>query len=249
MNDRIEDLIVSYLHRGCTPDEEKELFDACKNHPEASSLLRQHIVLSLKLRQLREKSEVPLEVRNALITRINELPPQPEEVLTRHEVALERRMRFGWLHLTGASLVGATAVALLFLLSKPEQRPMEPLMTDRPQTDTVLLSRVDTVIQFRPAAVPRSKQVASQNSPAPLRSVMDADSRGISQVQDGGTNDTSANQIPVLEQRDIHAAPILLDKKPHALADIKQPSYLEQYQTMVSTLEKVTITMNDKVRN
>lgn len=246
MNDRIEDLIVSYLHRGCTPDEEKELFEACKNHPEASSLLRQHIVLSLKLRQLREKSEVPLEVRNALITRINEMPPQPEEVPTRQE---ERSTRFGWLHLTGASLVGATAVAVLFLLSKPEPQPIEPLMADRPQTDTVLLSRVDTVIQFRPAVVPRSKQVASQNSPAPLRTVMDADSRGISQVQEGGTNDTSAGLIPPLDQRDIHAAPILLDKKPHALADIKQPSYLEQYQTMVSTLEKVTITMNDKVRN
>ena len=51
MNDRIEELIVSYLHRGSTPEQERELFEACKNNSEVAALLRRHVTMSLKLRR------------------------------------------------------------------------------------------------------------------------------------------------------------------------------------------------------
>src|SRR5512143_2705107 len=108
MNERIEELILAYLHRGSTPDQERELFEACKADPEAAKLLRRHVILSLKLRQLREDTEVPAESRNQLLVRINEeqarlAAEHPAKVVTGNIPV----RRFGWAHLFGGALATA----------------------------------------------------------------------------------------------------------------------------------------------
>ena len=78
MNERLQELVDLFIHRGCTPEQEKELFDACLHDPGAAETVRQQLLLSLKIRGMREQAEVPAEIRNELFRKINLIAAEAE---------------------------------------------------------------------------------------------------------------------------------------------------------------------------
>jgi hypothetical protein len=248
MNDRIEELIVAYLHRGSSPEQERELFDACRTNPDVASLLRQHITLSLKLRMLREKTEVPQEVHNALLRRINEMKVESPSVEKARWSWIPdgfRRVRFGWSHLTGTALATGLAVLALFFFTRTDTVPTSGLNGTTASTagaDTVLLTRVDTVYQTRtlskPVYIVRYEKRAPEQNPTPSPLPADAPSTDVAQ----------APRVPVnIEPPAIRPAN---DAQPSIaqIMPIETPSYLQQYTTMVTSLEKVRLSSTDRVR-
>ena len=128
MNERLQELMESFLHRGCTPEEETELFDACLNDPHAAEAVRQQLILSLKIRKLRDEAEVPLEVRNELFRKINtiaaETPAEPER---KRAFAWLGGFRLGWSHAVvavalGRSHSGGAATAVSWLSTRVRVR-------------------------------------------------------------------------------------------------------------------------------
>ena len=227
MNDRIEELISAYLMNGLTPDEEKELFSACAQNPTVAEALRRQMLLSLKLRALRDRTEVPRELHNALLEKIN-----LAEAEVSHAAPSRLRPsflpRFTWKHLTGASLASALGAALLFtLFSGTPNLPTDPRIIVR--SDTVLVERTDTLVRIQRVNVP---------------------------VNLAETRSQAADPLPTLVAEPI---PVSTDDGGPALAEALTPeqekrqpvssSYLEQYTTMVISLEKTPITTQHRVRN
>jgi hypothetical protein len=242
MNDRIEELILAYLHRGSTPEQERELFEACKSDATTANMLRQHLIMSLKLRQLRDQTQVPLDVQNSLLRRVNEtvIAEEPAPIAA---VAPARR-GFGWAHLFGASMATAAAAIALFVALLPGATELQPkdsaAVTLR---DTVLLTRTDTLVQVRTVRTPSN--IARAAAPAPA-------------LPQGNTPDQSANpglarqEAPAPVPTPVSAEEIAsLPVDPPTLASNHlndQPTFLEQYNTMLVSIERVRLTAEDRVR-
>jgi hypothetical protein len=243
MNDRIEELILAYLHRGSTPEQERELFEACKTDAATAAMLRQHLILSLKLRQLRDEAQVPLDVQNSLLRRINETVIEEDEP-ARVPVAVPARRGFGWAHLFGASMATAAAAIALFvaLLPGTSDTPVQDTAAVT-MRDTVLLTRTDTVIQVRTLRAPSN--IARTETPAPV-------------LQNQSTPDESGNPgLAQLEAPKPAPAPVSaeditsLPAVPPALASnhtSEQSTFLEQYNNMLVSIERVRLTAEDRVR-
>ncbi|MBR9977318.1 MAG: hypothetical protein KFH87_04450 [Bacteroidetes bacterium] len=163
MNERIQELITAYLHRGSTPEQERELFEACSRQPETAELLRSHLILSLKLRTLRDDTYAPTDVRNEVLRRINVLE---SEALQQEETQKAKRRErtphagFGWAKFTATAAATAALVSALFLLYPDnEDSTLTPLPIAQ-LPDTVYIVTKDTVTQIReierPATIVRT---------------------------------------------------------------------------------------------
>ena len=168
MNERIQELITAYLHRGSTPEQERELFDACKNHPQVAEHLRQHLILSLKLRRLREDVTVDETLHSAVSERIASLAggtaaqPTDADAEVGKEIADGRETkapgappRFGFRHVFGSAFVAAAAAVLFFFLLPEDTDSPAVQRADFPRmTDTVIVVERDTVLQVREVSYP-----------------------------------------------------------------------------------------------
>jgi len=244
MNKKIEELILAYLHRGSTPEQERELFEMCRDNPDISTYLREHLVMSLKLRQLRERTAVPEDAHNSLLRRINEL-----EATAEPEVEEKRRTVAGfgfsprWGQVFGSVLATAAVMMLLFFLvqggwgSGSEEYASIPVIRD-----TVRQTVTDTVFQLREIDKPvyivkwRSRETEPVTSPDP---------------------DSEDNNLVVAEENLIPEPATTIRPLPAHMDDtltiaevraVDQPTYLEKYTEMVHSLEKVSLTSNDRIR-
>jgi hypothetical protein len=254
MNDHIEELIVAYLHRGSTPEQERELFEACRANPDTASLLRQHLIMSLKLRQLRDRIEVPEELHSSVIGAINEISSQPAKSREDRRGLLAVRFRaprFGWSHLAGASLATAAAAivfALIIPRSGPEFSPDRAAML-KAVHDTVQTARVDTVFQTREIRTPVyivRNQTRDESSPGletPSLPQQPSDGAAITEDLARQPVEQPSVEIPVDDNQKAASPAIAEAKAPEQL------SYMQQYNAMVLSLEKVRLTSNDRVRN
>jgi len=243
MNERIEELTIAYLHKGSTPEQEQELFDACKENPEISEYLRQHLILSLKLRQLRDKTEVPLEARNAVISAINAI--HIDDAAPARKYAPVAAPRFGWRHVFGSALATAALSAALFFSLKTENPTQQSVAQAVSIHDTLCVLQVDTVTQVREIQKP---VYIARNEPAPV-TAPDRLNPDVSSQVDVSSIDLDKN-IPVQPKT---VSPKLLDtvtmEQGHLAAQDDASSYLEYYKSMLSTLKIVHITPSDRIRN
>lgn len=166
MNERIQELITAYLHRGSTPDQERELFEACKKDPETAEHLRQHLILSLKLRSLRDGVTVDDTLHSAVADRIAALAgqdanlPQVEDAPRAGRDAgnvhgIPQPRRFGFRHVLGSAFAAAAAVVLFFfLLPEDNDSPSVRHASFQPSVDTVIVVKRDTVLQVREVSRP-----------------------------------------------------------------------------------------------
>ena len=237
MNERLNELVDLFLHRGLSPDQEKEWFDACLSDRDAAATVRQQLILSLKIRQLRDQVEVPNDVRNDLFRKINAIEVDETE-------EKERKPLFGWLgglHLgwSHAAVAGATAVALLFILdgSEPAADLQQQMTEVHTVPDTVQLISTDTVREVRTVRVPvyREQNTVAENLPADAQDVAtdatDLDPAGIDLAENSTDQNTDA--IDVTAQR---------------IMQVHRGSYMEQYSATVASTEKVHLTGDDRVR-
>ncbi|MCB2205413.1 hypothetical protein KQI65_11755 [bacterium] len=175
MNERIQELITAYLHRGSTAEQERELFDACKRDPEVAEQLRQHLILSLKLRKLRDDVTVPPTLHEALNSRIASLAvdnsaaedtdTSSTAVPAAAPAPAPRRFRLVHLFGTGVATAAAAAALVLLLLPGPETTlPISGSPVAR-LTDTMYIIKKDTVTQLR--EVTREVYIARNDNPAP----------------------------------------------------------------------------------
>lgn len=241
MNERIHELISGYLHGGNTPAEEKELFDACGSNPETAELLRQHLMLSLRLRSLREQTTVPQDLGNAVLLRINELQAEREAAnpapVPMREAAEPPVRRFGWVHLFGASLATASLAALLVFLVPDSDAPIAMVEGGR---DTVTVVRADTVTQVREISTP---VYIVRNVPAPAGTQRASDP---TQMQ----AEEVAEAITPLEDQQVREFPIqsaLADVITSGQREARVLHFLEQYNSMLATVESVQLSSKDRV--
>lgn len=194
MNEHIQELISAYLHRGSTPEQERELFDACRRDPEIAEQLRQHLILSLKLRGLRDDVTVSPSLHAAVAQRIAEASAPAASPDAEHEIAAAPApppRRFRLAHLFGTGVATAAAAAALVLLLLPETDPGSARSTQPVANlaDTVYIVEKDTVTQLR--EVTRTVYIAAAENAAggeKVRAVENAHPRAGTPVQDGGTD-------------------------------------------------------------
>jgi hypothetical protein len=239
MNEHIEELIIAYLHKGTTPEQEQELFNACRDNPETAQYLREHLILSLKLKQLRNSVEVPLDARNAVITAINEL--KIESTASKPSTAAVETPRFGWRHLFGTGLAAAALSAAVFFMvnSGPPSQP--GIASSSSIHDTLRLVQTDTVTQIREIQKP---VFIARNVPAPATTRPD-------ELPSNPVASTSARSIEPSTPASVAPTPVdrvTIETGQLAMQD-DATSYLEYYKTMLSTLKIVHITPSDRIRN
>ncbi len=274
MNEHIQELISAYLHRGSTPEQERELFDACRRDPEIAEQLRQHLILSLKLRSLRDDVSVPPSLHDAVARRIDAeataaRSDTPETGSLHAAAPAPPPRRFRLAHLFGTGLATAAAAAALVLLLLPDSAPLtqRDAMPVADLADTVYIVKNDTVTAIR--EVTRTVYVAAaENDPAT------GDTPGI----DEGAQ--IAEHRPPAEQHGNAASPPESAEMPGAQdtdrQDIPQPpadehvdaedtfyadarpieqrnsreqtkNYLEQYNAMLVTVASVQLTGADRI--
>lgn len=248
MNERIEELIVAYLHRGSTPEQERELFEACRDNADVAQLLRRHLTLSLKLRRLRDETEVPPALHASLVGRINEIEHArtvaPVAPIIAKVSGGVQRLVFGWRHLVGTAVAGAALATMAFLLIPG--RIVEPGATAQvvTVTDTLREMRIDTLVTTR--TIYRSIMRASD--PVARRSeVLPVQPAPVPVLQDDAPARTEefAEVAPVRPARSGDASRRgTADEAPEQTG----LSYIEQYTTMVSSLEQIHLTSQDRVR-
>ncbi|MDH7515348.1 MAG: hypothetical protein QHI48_05715 [Bacteroidota bacterium] len=237
MIDHIEELIVAYLHRGLSQEQERELFDACRNNPDVATLLRQHVVLSLKLRAVRDRTEVPLETRNELIERINALPV-PQET-----APVGPRRRYTPMHLFGGMFATAAVTACVVFLLLPI-RGTPPASPVAMVHDTVAVTLRDTVTVVRTVRIDARRSAAETVSPAAVESGNLAVSGDVS--KDSRTAETGGDEPILVKETDD-------DLNIVDVADVAEarrtsgPSWIQQYNVMLSRLETVKISSNDRI--
>jgi hypothetical protein len=266
MNEHIQKLISAYLHRGSTPAQEKELFEACKRDPQTAELLRQHLILSLKLRQLRDDVNVAPSLHAAVTQRIAALDRTPAPTV----LPVPRRFRLA--HLFGTGIATAAAAAALALLLWPDsgiEMPADSRMVAN-VADTVYIVKKDTVTQLRDVvrnvyiaeAAPRSSQEGRTAKPedgsAADSDVLREPSNAISRIP---VHDIPA--VPASEHLTDASAPVrdsanedageamIADARPvETLSPREQArNYLEQYNSMLVTVASVRITNEDRITN
>lgn len=290
MNNRIHELISAYLHRGSTPEQERELFDACSRNPETAELLRQHLVLSLKLRQLRDETEVPPALHNHVLRRINTMEAEGVREEERQAAAVppittQASRRFGWMHLLGTGFAGAAVVALLLFATNTAEPDLASQVV--PATpDTVVMVRTDTLTREieRPVYIVRNtapkatpdqhdadapEQIAQQTLPVDAPAQVGTDNSG--RQVDTGTlvdsrrqndsgrqndsrtqNDTGTQEGSGLAGNDRVPpviSPALADNLPSTTAsrEEKTQNYLEQYTSMLVSVESVRLSTQDRL--
>lgn len=266
MNERIEELIAAYLHRGSTPEQERELFEACSRQPETAEMLRQHLVLSLKIRALREDVQVPVEVRNEVLRRVNTIASDGlhrEELQQPAVTTAPPRRRFGWAHLLGTGLAtAACAVAILLWTGNSDEAGTALLQSVTGLRDTVFVVKRDTVTQLReidrPVYIVRSgSRPASGDDPRfDTREGISSRQESIPAPTDAGTAGDRAT--PLTET--VAAAPVpapTVTKGTASIAEVrdlttmtreeKAQSYLEQYNTMLVSVESVRLSSKDRL--
>jgi hypothetical protein len=240
MNEHIEELIVAYLHRGLTQEQESELFRACSNDPDVANQLRNHVVLSLKLRQLRDEVQVPREVRNSLLERINTIAIEHEPEKEEH------RVRFGfstgvfrWRHMLGTALSGAALAILGFaVFSGGEQTLQGSGQVTAANTAPTAVTRIDTVYRDVPHNVYITRSVTRQAQPG-----MEP---GIAINTPSPRSDAPSPLTPAIAEN-VPAIPPeinLSTEKPG-----QQEQFVVQYNAMLASLEKVKLSSNDRVRD
>ncbi|MCZ7556597.1 MAG: hypothetical protein M5R41_09365 [Bacteroidia bacterium] len=236
MNERIHELIIGYLHGGNTPEQDKELFDACSMHPETAEHLRMQIMLSLKLRGLREQTQVPADLRNDLLLRVNELQAGREAAMPPAPVASLAPRRFGWAHMFGSALAAGAAVWMLFFFVTESDIPV----SNAGIIDTLRVVERDTVVQTRDIVRPvYITRTAEQARP----------------------DDAAAEDMPALTDRPVAPDAVTPDI-PSVLEDVsyaevqplrelqrqaKVSQYLQQYNAMLASVESVQLTSRDRV--
>ncbi len=246
MNDRIEELIVAYLHRGLTPEQERELFDSCRDNPEMASLLKQHVTMSLKLRAVRERAEVPAETRNELLRRINSLPAQPG-VAEKEDAPARLRIGFGWRHIVsgGVAAAAVTAVLFMFFVPRNDNEDATRFASLAPERDTVQIVRADTVTLTR--TVLRFVNTRTGMPPATAESKLSETSGGPENIADAGGGAAAEETAPEApDHADVdEAVPAAVMAE---LRSVSGPSWIEQYSLMLMQLETVKLSPNDRIR-
>lgn len=265
MNERIQELISAYLHRGSTPEQERELFDACSRNPETAELLRQHLVLSLKLHQLRDETEVPPDLHNNVLRRINALEAERLREEERRIVSApvvpaaagQTRGRFGWTHLLGTGLAGAAVVALFLSVTdtaEPDLASQTP-----PAPDTVVMVRTDTLLR----EVERPVYIVRETAPHALPGTPAADAPEQLATRTVPTDAPAAvrpdaprpledtSERPGAARAETRTSPpdavVLADNLPPATREEKTQNYLEQYNSMLVSVESVRISSQDRL--
>ncbi|MBN1449043.1 MAG: hypothetical protein JXA28_14020 [Bacteroidetes bacterium] len=279
MNDRIQELITAYLHRGSSPEQERELFEACRNDPDIADSLRRHLILSLKLRTLRDSTQVDEELHRAVGKRIDALEQAGDATTVSPAMPIPAR-RFTFRHVFGAA-VGAAAAAALFMML------LLPRTTDSPEpntalvasaSDTVYIVRKDTVRQVRKVSVPvyivRNESPSRTDHPevtavddtpdiaearTPYDGVEDRDDQTAATMGTDGetvTKRTADSMTEVSVRSDDTPGgerqnPLFADAHSPANADPSQKKrhYLEEYNDMLIAVESVQLTAKDRVSN
>ena len=257
MNEHIQELITAYLHRGSTTEQERELFDACKRDPEIAEQLRQHLILSLKLRQLRDDVTVGEDLHAAMARRIDSLAPSVEESV----VYQPAPRRFSLAQVFGTGMATAAAAAVLVLLLLPDPEPLSLTASNmQPVADTVFVVEKDTVTQVREvtrnvylaAQTPSAERVRPEASETPDaitdRHLADrgdtVQPEDITQAEDT-VNDASATDRtpPPVDNRDLaDARPIPSENPGEATRN-----YLDQYNAMLVSVASVELTSADRI--
>jgi hypothetical protein len=237
MNEHIHELISGYLHGGNTPEQDRELFDACGAHPETAEHLRMQIMLSLKLRALREQTQVPNDLRNSLLLRVNELQAEREATAPAPPVAHKPARRFGWAHVLGSALAsGAAAWMLFFFVTDSDTRQTTASLP----VDTLRLVERDTVVQTRDVVRPvYITRIVKQ--PLPDGAAVE-DLPSLTNTQRAPE---SADPVlpPVLE--DVRYAEVQPLRELQRQAKVSQ--FLQQYNAMLASVESVQLTTQDRV--
>lgn len=257
MNDRILELISAYLHRGSTPEQERELFEACSRNPETAELLRQHLILSLKLHTLRDDVQVPAELHSNLLGRINALEAEgvAREAAQPRIVPEQSRRRFGWAHLLGTGIAGAAcALALLMWTGGPESdTALKPVAEAQ---DTVFITRTDTLMQLR--KVDRPVYIV-RTAPSPVRDMSrEAESPDVTlpsgieaASKDGiaGTDIRKDENRADTDRAPVESMPLLADMRQveSATREVKTQNFLEQYNSMLVSVESVQLSAKDRL--
>lgn len=272
MNEHIQELISAYLHRGSTPAQEKELFEACKNDPATAEHLRQHLILSLKLRGLRDDVSVDSAVHAALERRIDaiELPADPEEVRPAALPDSTSHGGFRLAHLFGSGLAAAAvAVVIMMLLpAEPElDLPTATAEAGKP-ADTVYVIERDTVQQVREIerpvyivrnvpvevdatdpVVPADQEKVTENLKTGYESTPPVSLTGDTDPLAAETEPTFTDTAPVsTSQPD---TPLFVDTHPATVSSLEQKTknYLDQYNAMLVSVESVRLTAQDRISN
>lgn len=266
MNERIEELIAAYLHRGSTPEQERELFEACSRQPETAELLRQHLVLSLKIRALREDVQVPVEVRNEVLRRVNTIESdglRREEQQQTAVTAVPPRHRFGWTHLLGTSLAtAACAVAILLWTGNSDETGTARMQSVSGLQDTVFVVKRDTVTQLReidrPVYIVRADtRPASGDDPrSDTREEIGRRQESIPPPADAVTAaDPAAPLTETVAVAPVPASTVTTGTA--SIAEVRDPetmtreekaqSYLEQYNTMLVSVASVRLSSKDRL--
>jgi hypothetical protein len=265
MNERIQELISAYLHRDTTPEQERELFEACSRHPETSELLRQQLVLSLKIRSLREDVKVPTELQNDVLRRINTLEAAglQAEGHRSFETAEEPRRRFGWAHLFGTGLAtAACAVAVVLLSRSPGEQGLTSVQLVAQLQDTVYIVKQDTITQLREIDRPVYIVRTIPSEPVPDRPTPNADGEIARQPDRNATSPETVIALDTGTRRDENllpasdskmgtqgSNPLFAENQPleSALREAKKDNYIEQYNSMLVSVETVQLSSKDRI--
>lgn len=266
MNERIQGLISAYLHRGSTPEQEQELFDACSRNPETAELLRQHLILSLKLHTLRDAVEVPTDLHHSLLGRINALEaetathaaraPRTRATDTR-AVPVATPGRFGWVHLFGTGLAGAAAVLLLsFWIDGAD-----PDLTRRDvpvSPDTVTIVRTDTLTRIqevaRPVYLVRERAPALPADRIPGTGGQEEPTAGFAGQptddaagSEGIAANVSNNNTLLSDSMPEESGPVIADISAGSSRVTKTRNFLAQYTSMLVSVESVSLSTKDRL--
>lgn len=282
MNERIQELITAYLHRGSTPEQERELFDACSRQPETAELLRSHLILSLKLRTLRDDTHTPLDTRNDVLRRINALEAeavQQEEMQNAKRRERKLHAGFGWAKLTATAAATAALVTLLFLLYPDSEDSTRAQLPIAQLPDTVYIVKKDTVTQIReierPVTIVRTvpstrmtDEDTARDDITPDRNPRTEETGGIANQHENftaleadvpkhPTTDTDMALLTATESVDENnpGTADMPEEEVDLFADTantmpreeKTQTYIEQYNSMLVSVESVRISSKDRI--
>jgi len=241
MHDRIQELISDFLYHGTTPEQETELFDLCSKYPASAELLRRHLLLSLKLRKLREGTEIKPELRNETLRRINLLQAQREQSDTSSTTIVPSSpRRLGFAHLFGA--VAATAVIAVFitLAFRGYHAPTPSTAAVAPIIDTFVVVLKDTVTQLQPVYIVRTERTREVPE-SPVSITDDAGPEGIAAQARSTTEAIGQGQG---RDDEVHTESMAIAQLP---LQERTRHFLEQYNAMLTSVESVQLTSNDRI--
>jgi hypothetical protein len=221
--------------------------------------------------------QVPAELHNNVLGRINALEAEGVrlEAAQPRTIQAEGRRRFGWAHLLGTGIAGAAcALVLLLWISGPDSDITSQPMAGA--QDTVFISKTDTLTQLReverpvyivrtlpsPAdAMPRAEDspdlaMQAETEPAAQSGITEAairkdDSRA-------NTDRTPADRTPAdrtpadrtpADRTPADRTPAFADLRQvdTATREVKAQNFLEQYNSMLVSVESVQLSAKDRL--